>query len=391
MSPLFKINIHTKNQAAITTLIDSSASSNFISPTTVEKLHIPTIVLEQPRTVTMLDRSTPKTGKIWKKVALEFTYDSRTMTHEFLVSPIGHHSAILGIKWLEQEQPNIDWSSRQPSFPIPHSTFAHIAQEEEANDNPLEGIPTQYHEFAKVFGEEEFNKLPPHWSYDIEIELTEEGTLNSPLYSMTNAESVTLKQWLEDKLKAGKIQPSKSPISSPVMFVPKKDGSCCLVVDYRKLNSCSKKNVYPLPRPDNLMSKLRGAKLFTKLDLRWGYNNVRVKEGDKWKTAFRTKYGLFETLVMPFRLSGAPGAFQAMMNEVLQDLLDVSVIIYLDNILIFSSNAKEHKSHVKEVLRRLMEMQLFCKGSKCEFHQTTVEYLGIIVLDKGFSLDKLKI
>jgi hypothetical protein len=101
--------------------------------------------------------------------------------------------------------------------------------------------------FAKVFGEEEFNKLPPHQSYDIGIELTKEGPLNSPLYSMTDAESVTLKQWLEDELKAGKIQPSKSSISSPVMFVPKKDGSRRLVVDYQKLNSRSKKNVYPLP------------------------------------------------------------------------------------------------------------------------------------------------
>ncbi|CCO37760.1 Retrotransposable element Tf2 155 kDa protein type 1 [Rhizoctonia solani AG-1 IB] len=339
----------------------------------------------------MLDGSTPRTGKIWKKVALQFTYDGRKMTHEFLVSPIGHHSAILGIKWLEKEQPDIDWSSRQLSFPIPHSIPANIAQEEEADENPLEGIPTQYHAFAKVFGEEEFHKLPPHRSYDIEIELTEDGPLNSPLYSMTDAESVTLKQWLEDELKAGKIRPSKSPISSPVMFVPKKDGSRRLVVDYRKLNSRSKKNVYPLPRPDDLMSKLRGAKIFTKLDLRWGYNNVRVKEGDEWKTAFRTKYGLFETLVMPFGLSGAPGAFQAMMNETFQDLLDVSVIIYLDDILIFSQNPEEHELHVKEVLQRLMDMQLFCKGSKCEFHQTTVEYLGIIVSDKGFSLDKLKI
>ncbi|CEL58625.1 hypothetical protein RSOLAG1IB_12169 [Rhizoctonia solani AG-1 IB] len=339
----------------------------------------------------MLDGSNPKTGKIWKEVALEFTYDNRTMTHKFLVSPIGQHSAILGIKWLEQEQPEIDWSLRQLSFPIPHSKSAHIAQEEEADDNPLEGIPSQYHTFAKVFGKEEFNKLPPHWSYDIEIELTDDGPLNSPLYSMTDAESVTLKQWLEDELKAGKIRPSKSPISSPVMFVPKKDGSRRLVVDYWKHNACSKKNVYPLPRPNNLMSKLRGAKLFTKLDLRWGYNNVRVKEGDEWKTAFRTKYGLFETLVMPFGLSGAPGAFQAMINEVFQDLLDITVIIYLNDILIFLQDPAEHEEHVKEVLRRLQEMQLFCKGSKCKFHQTTVEYLGIIVLDKGFSLDKLKI
>ncbi|CCO34624.1 hypothetical protein RSOLAG1IB_09415 [Rhizoctonia solani AG-1 IB] len=218
----------------------------------------------------MLDGSTPHIGKIWKKVKLTFTYDNRTMTHEFLISPIGSHSAILGIKWLEQETPEIDWSSQTLSFPIPTPKIAHIAQEEEADDNPLKGIPAQYHLFGKVFGEEEFNKLPPHWSYNIKKELTKEGPLNSPLYSMTDAESVTLKQWLEDELKAGKICPSKSPILSPVMFVPKKDGSHCLVVDYRKLNNCSKKNVYPLPRPDDLMPKLQGAKLFTKLNLRWG-------------------------------------------------------------------------------------------------------------------------
>ncbi|CCO33217.1 Retrotransposable element Tf2 155 kDa protein type 1 [Rhizoctonia solani AG-1 IB] len=299
----------------------------------------------------MLDGSNPKTGKIWKKVVLQFTYNNHTSTHKFLVSPIGSHATILGIKWLETEKLEINWPLRTLTFPIPIPETAQIAQEEEADDKPLQNIPEQYHPFAKVFGKEEFNKLPPHRSYDIEIELNKEGPLNSPLYSMTNAESVTLKQWLEDELRAGKIRPSKSPISSPVMFVPKKDGTRRLVVDYRKLNARSKKNVYPLPRPDDLMSKLWGAKLFTKLDLRWGYNNVRVKEGDEWKTAFRTKYGLFETLVMPFGLSGAPGAFQAMMNEVFQDLLDVSVIIYLDDILIFSSNPDKHEGHVKEVLK----------------------------------------
>jgi hypothetical protein len=144
-----------------------------------------------------------------------------------------------------------DVYNTQPSLPIPQSTPAYIAQEEEADNNPLDSIPTQYHAFAKVFGEEEFNKIPPHQLYNIEIELTKKGPLDSPLYSMTDAESITLKKWLEDELKAGKIQPSKSPISSPIMFVPKKDGSRHLVVDYQKLYSCSKKNVYPLPGPDN--------------------------------------------------------------------------------------------------------------------------------------------
>ncbi|CEL61245.1 Retrotransposable element Tf2 155 kDa protein type 1 OS=Schizosaccharomyces pombe (strain 972 / ATCC 24843) GN=Tf2-1 PE=4 SV=1 [Rhizoctonia solani AG-1 IB] len=339
----------------------------------------------------MLDGSQPKQGKIWKKAALTFTYDRRKMTHKFLISPIGNHSAILGINWLEKEAPKINWSSRELSFPVATPETAAIAQEEEADESPLKGIPEQYHVYAKVFGKEEFNKLPPHRHYNIGIELTEDGPLNSPLYSMTDAKSLTLKEWLDSELKAGKIRPSKSSISSPVMFVPKKDSSCRLVVDYRRLNNRTKKNVYPLPQPDDLMSKLRRAKIFTKLDLQWGYNNVCVKDGDKWKTAFRTKYGLFKSLVMTFGLTNAPAAFQYFMNDLFQDLLDVYIIIYLDDILIFLKNEVEHEAHVHEVLQRLEAAQLFCKGSKCEFHRTRVEYLGIIVSNKGFSLDKLKI
>ncbi|QRW25682.1 Retrotransposable element Tf2 protein [Rhizoctonia solani] len=118
------------------------------------------------------------------------------------------------------------------------------------------------------------------------------------------------------------------------------------------------------------MAQLHGAKVFTKLDLQWGYNNVQVKEGDEWKTAFRTKYGLYKSLVMTFGLTKAPAAFQHFMNKLFKDLLDICVIIYLIDILIYSKN------------------NLFCKASKCTFHVTSVEYLGIIVLDKGFSLDK---
>ncbi|KAF8754250.1 hypothetical protein RHS01_06468 [Rhizoctonia solani] len=139
------------------------------------------------------------------------------------------------------------------------------------------------------------------------------------------------------------------------------------------------------------MAQLCGAKVFTKLDLRWGYNNVQVKEGDKWKTAFQTKYGLYKSLVMTFGLTNAPAAFQHFMNKLFKDLLDVCVIIYLDDILIYSKDDALHTRHVHEVLRQLMENQLFCKASKCTFHVTSVEYLGIIVSDKGFSLDKLKI
>ncbi|QRW20742.1 Retrotransposable element Tf2 protein [Rhizoctonia solani] len=392
ISPLFTISIKPEKQAEhLEVLIDSGATLSFLHPCTAKALRLPLIDLPTPCTVTMLDGSNPQAGKIWKKAHLTFLIDGKRMTETFLICNTGTHAAILGIKWLETHNPKIDWSLQTLSFPHNLPEHVAIAKEEEADPNPLEGVPSKYHQYAKVFGEEEFNKLPPHRHYDIGIELTEEGPLNLPLYSMTDAKSITLKDWLRDKLKAGKIRPSKSSISSPVMFVPKKDGSRRLVVDYRCLNNRTQKNVYPLPHPDDLMAQLRGAKVFTKLDLQWGYNNVRVKEGDKWKTAFRTKYGLYESLVMTFGLTNAPAAFQHFKNELFKDLLDVCVIIYLDDILIYSKDDASHAQHVHEVLKRLMDNQLFCKASKCTFHVTLVEYLGIIVLDKGFSLDKLKI
>ncbi|KAF8752836.1 hypothetical protein RHS01_07456 [Rhizoctonia solani] len=175
------------------------------------------------------------------------------------------------------------------------------------------------------------------------------------------------------------------------MFVKKADGSLRLVVDYWKLNEVTYKNVYPLPRQDDLMAKLRNARIFTKLDLRWGYNNIRIKEGNKWKTAFRTKYGLFEYLVMPFGLTNAPAAFQHFMNNLFRDLIDVTVVIYLDNVLIFLENPKDHPTHVREVLSQLMKNQLFCKLSKCHFHVTMVDYLGIVISPTSFSMDQKKI
>ncbi|KAF8755474.1 hypothetical protein RHS01_05347 [Rhizoctonia solani] len=266
-----------------------------------------------------------------------------------------------------------------------------IASEEEADPNPLADLPEQYHEFAKVFGKR-FKALPPHREYDIAIDLLPDAKLSpGPIYSMTDSESKALKQHINKELATGKICPSTSSAGTPVMFVKKADSSLRLVVDYQKLNDVTHKNVYPLPRQDDLMSKLRHTKLFTKLDLCWGYNNIRIKEGDEWKTAFRTKYGLFEYLVMPFGLTNAPAAFQHFMNNQFRDLIDVTVVIYLDNILIFSENPKDHPAHVREVLSRLMKNQLFCKLSKCHFHVTTVDYLGIVISPAGFSMDQKKI
>ncbi|CCO35134.1 Retrotransposable element Tf2 155 kDa protein type 1 [Rhizoctonia solani AG-1 IB] len=291
------------------------------------------------------------------------------------------------MRWLSSEEPSINWASGTITFP--NEELAAIASEEETDPNPLALIPPEYHEFAQVFSEEEFKVLPPHREYNIGIELTPEAALfHGPIYGMTDAESRALKEHLDTEVATGKIRPSKSPAGAPVMFVKKADGSLRLVVDYRKLNEVTVKDVYPLPRQDDLMAKLRKAKIFTKLDLRWGYNNVQIKEGDEWKTAFKTKYGSFEYLVMPFGLTNAPAAFQRFMNDLFRDLLDITVVVYLDDILIFSKDPSEHNKHVREVLQRLARNQLFCKPSKCHFHVNTVEYLGIRISPLGFSMDE---
>ncbi|KAF8757845.1 hypothetical protein RHS01_03640 [Rhizoctonia solani] len=272
--------------------------------------------------------------------------------------------------WLTTESPLIDWQQGLVTFP----EQIQIASKEEADPDPLVDLPPQYQEFAKVFGEEEFKVLPPHREYNISIDLVPDAKLSpGPIYGMTDAESKALKQHIDKELATGKICPAPHPLA------------------LQKLNDVTHKNVYPLPRQDDLMAKLQHAKIFTKLDLRWGYNNVRIKKGDEWKTAFRTKYGLFEYLVMPFGLTNAPAAFQHFMNDLFRDLIDVTVVIYLDNILIFSEDPKDHPTHVREVLSRLMRNQLFCKLSKCHFHVTTVDYLGIVISPAGFSMDQKKI
>jgi hypothetical protein len=181
-------------------------------------------------------------------------------------------------------------------------------------------------------------------------------------------------------------------MASPFFFIKKKDGSLRPVQDYRKLNLVTVKNSYPLPLISDLINQLRGARYFTKLDVRWGYNNVRIKKGDEWKAAFRTNRGLFEPLVMFFGLTNSPATFQTMMNEIFQDLImEGSITIYLDDILIFSKTLEEHCRVTRLVLERLHQHQLYLKPEKCEFEKTQIEYLGLVISEGRAEMDPVKI
>jgi hypothetical protein len=211
------------------------------------------------------------------------------------------------------------------------------------------------------------------------------------MYCLSKTELEALCTFIEEHVCIGFIHPSNSPHGAPIFFVHKKDGGLCLCVDYQGLNKITKKDCYPLPLISDLLDMPRKAQLYTKIDLRHTYHLVCITEGDEWKTTFHTRYSSFEWVVMPFGLSNAPAAFQHYMNEIFVDVLNVCVIMYLDDILIYSDDMSQHKKHVKEVLRRLQEHGLYSSPPKCEWHKMEVEYLGYILATDGLRMDKSKI
>ncbi|KAA3453025.1 pol protein [Gossypium australe] len=208
---------------------------------------------------------------------------------------------------------------------------------------------------------------------------------------MAPKELVELKAQIQELLDRGFIRPSISPWGAPVLFVKKKDGSMRMCIDYRQLNKLTIKNRYPLPRIDDLFDQLKGASVFSKIDLRSGYHQLKVKEADVHKTAFRTRYGHYEFLVMPFGLTNAPAAFMDLMNRVFQQYLDQFVVVFIDDILVYSKTEEEHDRHLRIVLQVLREEQLYAKFSKCEFWLREVTFLGHVVSAEGIRVDPRKV
>jgi hypothetical protein len=189
----------------------------------------------------------------------------------------------------------------------------------------------------------------------------------------------------------GYIRPSTSPWAATVLFVEKKDGTKRMCIDYRALNEVTIKNKYPLPRIEVLFDQLRGANVFSKIDLRSGYHQLRIRPSDIPKTAFITKYGLYEFTVMSFGLTNAPAYFMYLMNSVFLDYLDKFVVVFIDDILVYSQNEQEHEEHLRKVLQRLRDCQLYDKLSKCEFWISEVLFLGHIINREGLAVDLKKV
>ena len=200
-----------------------------------------------------------------------------------------------------------------------------------------------------------------------------------------------LKVQLQELLDKGFVRPSVSPWGAPVLFVKKKDGTLRMCIDYRQINKVTVKNKYPLLRIEDLFYQLKRAGVFSKIDLRFGYYQLRVKEVDVLKTPFRTRYGHYEFLVMPFGLTNAPAEFMDLMNRVFQSYADQFVVVFIDDILVYSKDAQEHEQHLKIVMQTLREKKLYAKLSKCDFWLKKISFLGHIVSAEGIKVDPTKV
>jgi hypothetical protein len=245
-----------------------------------------------------------------------------------------------------------------------------------------------YKEFSEVFLDGLPPSMPPERRVSHEIPLHPDSPPQfRGIFRLSQIELQELRKQLDQLLKDGKISPSTSPYGAPVLFVKKKDGSLRMCIDYRALNSQTVKNRYALPRIDDLLDQLYGAKVFSKIDLTSGYWQIAIAAADRYKTAFRTRYGHYEFNVMPFGLTNAPATFQSLMNDIFRDMLDVCVVVYLDDILIYSKTSEDHEKHLRQVLQRLRDHELYARPSKCVFFTDTIKYLGHVIGPDGIKPD----
>ncbi|GKA78753.1 putative nucleotidyltransferase, ribonuclease H [Tanacetum coccineum] len=271
-----------------------------------------------------------------------------------------------------------------------HQLFVAHVTEKEPKEKRLEDVPV-IRDFPEVFPDD-LPGLPPPRQVEFKIELVPGAApvARAP-YRLAPSELKELADQLQELSEKGFIRPSSSPWGAPVLFVKKKDGSFRMCIDYRELNKLTVKNRYPLPRIDDLFDQLQGSSVYSKIDLRSGYHQLRIREEDIPITAFRTRYGHYEFQVMPFGLTNAPAVFMDLMNRVCKPYLDKFVIVFIDDILIYSKNKEEHEKHLKIILELLKNEQLYAKFSKCDFWLESVQFLGHVINNKGVHVDPAKV
>ncbi|KAJ3709255.1 hypothetical protein LUZ61_012960 [Rhynchospora tenuis] len=418
-------------QLPILALIDSGSTHSFIHPSVVHLIELPTIP-SPPMLVKTASGS--KLLSDLKCQTLQFTLHNHQFEGEFRVLEVQGYDIILGMDWIAMVGPviidcvqglvKLKHHGKEISLKVQNEVAEvklclgelciskeqqkgsdiilaqlFITQLDDAN-TCTSSTASQHHilpplqevldAFSVVFSDP--SSLPPVRSIDHQIPLQFEAVpVNIRPYRFSHFQKLEIEKIVEELLLSGYIRASTSPFVSPILLVKKKDQSWRLCVDYRKLNDVTVKNKFPIPIIDDLLDELHGAKFFSKLDLKSGYHQIRMFEPDIPKTAFRTHMGHYEFTVMPFGLTNAPATFQALMNSIFKPYLRKFILIFFDDILVFSTSLEEHKNHLATTLQILQKNQLFAKLSKCVIGATEVEYLGHIISENGVSIDPSKV
>ncbi|GJR39581.1 putative reverse transcriptase domain-containing protein [Tanacetum coccineum] len=406
------------NQHLIKVLFDSGADRSFISISLASKLNIPSITIDTFYDIKMADGNLVSTNTVIKGCTL--TLLNQPFDIDLMPINLGSFDVVIGMDWLSKYHAKILCDEKVVHIPINGETliirgdrsktrlnliscikteryisrgcqvFMIQVMEKKSDEKKLEDIPV-VKEFPDVFPED-LPGLPPVRQVEFQIDLIPGAApvARTP-YRLAPSEMQELSNQLQELTDRGFIRPSTSPWGAPVLFVKKKDGSFRMCIDYRELNKLTIKNRYPLPRIDDLFDQLQGSSVYSKIDLRSGYHQLRVREEDIPKTAFRTRYGHYEFQVMPFGLTNAPAVFMDLMNRVCKPYLDKFVIVFIDDILIYSRNEEEHANHLRIILELLQKEKLYAKFSKCDFWIHIVQFLGHLIDSQGLHVDPAKI
>ncbi|GJV10430.1 reverse transcriptase domain-containing protein [Tanacetum coccineum] len=387
------------NDHFVTVLFDSGADFSFISTEFAPLLNVRPSIVNPGYVIEVADGKKVEVDRIIRDCKLELGGSLFSIN----LIPLGHGSfdVIVGMDWLSQHKAVIVCHEKVVEIPVEDGRILRVhgeravgitkALKSAKEDEPKLSDISVVREFEDVFPED-LSGLPPQRQVEFRIDLVPGVTpvAKSP-YRLAPSEMQELSGQLQELQDKGFIRPSHSPWGAPVLFVKKKDGSLRMCIDYRELNKLTIKNRYPLPRIDDLFDQLQGSRYFSKIDLRSGYHQLRVHEDDIPKTAFRTRYGHFEFTVMPFGLTNAPAVFMDLMNRVCKPYLDKFVIVFIDDILIYSKTKEDHEVHLGLVLELLRKEKLYAKFSKCEFWLQEVHFLGHVVNQNGIHVDPSKI
>ncbi|GJT62579.1 putative nucleotidyltransferase, ribonuclease H [Tanacetum coccineum] len=406
------------NQHLVKVLFDSGADRSFISISLASKLNIPSITIDTFYNIEMADGNLVSTNTVIKGCTL--TLLSQPFKIDLMPIKLGSFDVVIGMDWLSKYRAKFLCDEKVVHIPIDGETliirgdrsktrlnlisciktekyisrgcqvFMIQVVEKKADEKRLEDIPV-VKEFPNVFPED-LPSIPPVRQVELQIDLIPEAApIARTPYRLAPLKMQELSNQLQELTDQGFIRPSTSPWGAPVLFVKKKDGSFRMCIDYRELNKLTIKNRYPLPMIDDLFDQLQGSSIYLKIDLRSGYHQLRVRERDIPKTAFRTRYGHYEFQVMPFGLTNAPAVFMDLMNRVCKPYLDKFVIVFIDDILIYSRNEEEHASHLRIILELLRKEKLYAKFSKCDFWIHIVQFLGHLIDNQGLHVDPAKI